>query len=506
LSSVAWLWTRMDLSVTRRGKVGYPAIRSYINRSNGIIAQAVLDNIADSIIDRVLVLLSRCQKLIHLDIRVPCGGERLFELFKNSKNLKTLLTTSEIGMTKPLFANFLKELPNLEQFQSFRPAGSPLGKVSWPNRLPKLKYLSLSCTGNEIFYGRQMFHVPYYDSLYDDRSHAGKQSRLKLLFKSLPNLEHLCLHCTGNRLHLTNSYFVNFDDICFPNLRRIDLTGALISGSPTSLSASLEYIRISHCRAISTITSDNDVLGLNAATGDQATPFEQQIDYNDQSADEHSLSLNGVRSINPHFPNLHTVIFDDITSFPLDYLSFFVEDSKTLRTFEISACEGVNGVVVAAFANVGPSLENVTTLRLGGETTILPKVDDFTIEQLMGNMPSLKNLIIPWSQVTGVTIKNIVQARQFSAKTDNLDEKVQLVQQPRQSYNRQQQQQEENETGEEQERLQAGESADARPHHQTRSQTFLLPHVEVLDVRGCSGISLEAINYGRKHGLKIVNC
>ena len=498
----------MDLSVTRRGKVGYPAIRSYINRSKGIIAQAVLDNIADSIIDRVLVLLSRCQKLVHLDIRVPCDGERLLEVFKNSKNLKTLLTTSEIGMTKSLFANFLKELPNLEQFQSFRPAGSllePLGKVSWPSRLPKLKYLSLSCTGNEIFNGRQMFHVPYYDSLYDDGSHAGKQSRLKLIFKSLPNLEHLSLHCTGNRLHLTNSHFVNFDDICFPTLRRIDLTGALISGSPTSLSASLEYIRINHCRVISTVTGGNDMLGFNAETGNQANPFEQQIDSNDQSADEHSPSLSGVRSINPHFPNLHTVILDDIMSFHLDYLSFFVENSKTLRTFEISACEGVNGVVVAAFANAGPSLENVTTLRMGSETAILPRVDDFTIEQLMGNMPSLKNLIIPWSQVTGVTIKNIIQARQLSATTNNLDEKVQLIPKPRQSYRRQQQQ-EENETGEEQEQLQAGESADARPHRQTRSQTSVLPHVEFLDVRGCSGISLEAINYGRKHGLKIVNC
>jgi hypothetical protein len=107
----------------------------------------------------------------------------------------------------------------------------------------------------------------------------------------------------------------------------------------------------------------------------------------------------------------------------------------------------------------------------------------------MSHKPALKKLMIPWSNVTGVTIKDIVHARHLPVINKNQDGKDPVLIPNNGS-------------------ITVPSQPDSESEHPAQTQTQTpkpLPRIEFLDIRGCTGVSLEAVEFGRKYGLRIVD-
>ena len=116
LTSLRKLWTHLDFSGAR-STISLPAIQACIDRSEATLTHATLANISSPDVDEALLYLSRCPNLEYLDIRMPCEGKRIYELFKNSKNLRVLITSTEDILSQMLLTRFVADLPVLERVE-----------------------------------------------------------------------------------------------------------------------------------------------------------------------------------------------------------------------------------------------------------------------------------------------------------------------------------------------------------------------------------------------------
>ena len=147
LSSISSLWMRLDLTGARK-KANWTSVRSYIRRSKAMLTCAMVENLNPPSIHKSLEFLSRCPNLEYLDARTPIKANELYDLFKGSKRLKTLITSPDIVVPHEFVLKFLTDLPLIERIEIFNTRSSPLRNAQWPQSLPNLKRLTICA--NEV--------------------------------------------------------------------------------------------------------------------------------------------------------------------------------------------------------------------------------------------------------------------------------------------------------------------------------------------------------------------
>ncbi|KKA18526.1 Leucine Rich Repeat domain protein [Rasamsonia emersonii CBS 393.64] len=417
LSSIRELWLHMDFS-RARSTVSMSAIRSYLRRSKGMLTHATIDHVIPSAMDKVLELLSRCPDLTHLQVAGRYDGDRLYNLFKTSKKLKSLIISSDIPVTRECMVKFLDNLPNLERLEVHQSLRSPDDNHLSSGRLPNLKALALTTPQNDFAVGALELRLPCYD---------GFQDYNKIRVEPLPNLEELSLRCGAEDVH--SGYFVELESLFHPRLRKLSLSYLELIGN-MFLPSTLEHLSIQSCKL-------------------------------------HDVEDNTVHSYR-QLPNLTTLVLDDFAWVtPSRLASLLSPDKSVLRVLEVKNCFKISGSDIARLASGTRALKGVQTLTLEG----MYHLDDATVRQLLESMPELRILNIPHTAVSGVTIKSIVDMRVA-----------------------------------EKERRQKKRSENSSPQSSDDPQADndRKPLIEIVNLKGCENVSLDAIEFGRKQGLTII--
>lgn len=375
-------------------------------------------NISLPAVDKALLYLSRCPNLECLDIRMPCEGRRIYELFKTSKKLRALIISKDIRLSQKLLIGFLADLPALERIESHATTLSP-DNIMWPTKLPNLKVIALS--SEEVRYLSNQIpplHICDNDNVW------GLYLFLKeicvlinplqvTLYNSIPNLEELSLCWRSPHL---SRYPFGLTAAGLPSLRRLDLSGMYLTAN-ADLPPNLEYLRFHNCTIRPSFPED---------------PL---------------LKL----------PNLHSIIFENSASIALHSLRILLDASEgALRYFHLdSGISEFTEIVVEMLAEA-PASKGLRELILAN----MYGLADSHVCTLLKNMPELRVLHVPYTGITGCTIKTIAEARLASSKEAE------------------------------------GENPDS---FQKR-----IPNIEQVDIRGCENLSSDAVDYGRARGIKII--
>jgi F-box/TPR repeat protein Pof3 len=132
---------RIDLS-DARGKIHWPSVRAYIRRSKAMLTHAIVKNVSTPSTHRVLEFFSRCPNLEHLEIWAQSKPDALYDLYKGSKRLKTLIISGHTALPQETIGKFLQNLPLLERLEVHDAKPSSLARVEWPEKLPSLKSIT----------------------------------------------------------------------------------------------------------------------------------------------------------------------------------------------------------------------------------------------------------------------------------------------------------------------------------------------------------------------------
>jgi F-box/TPR repeat protein Pof3 len=147
-------------------------------------------------------------------------------------------------------------------------------------------------------------------------------------------------------------------------------------------------------------------------------------------------------------PNLSTLIFNDTPWVNLNTLSVFLLQSKApLRSLHVNLCHNIKGQeflkIISDPEKANPELANITDLGVACMTDI----DDTSVGHLWATLPHLTVLDLSQTKITGCTVRMLADTRNEDAASAKL---------------------------------------------------------EVLTIKGCDGVSRDAIDYGRNMGLKIL--
>ncbi|KAL2830097.1 hypothetical protein BJY01DRAFT_261042 [Aspergillus pseudoustus] len=389
LSSMRDLWMRLDFS-RARSKIHWSSVLSYIRRSKAMLTQAVVTNLTKASIRKVLEYISRCPNLQHLEILCPFGSECVYELFKGCKQLKFFLISAETPIPQSTLTKLLSSLPNLEHIEIHKATKSREADVQWPPSLSKLQSITLGTTESSITEN-------YLPALYIPRMTITE-----------PPTPFVLSNLTELRLHSNPQIFVpyppSFNPADFPRLQKLDMSGIYVGGE-FALPSSLQFLRIQGGAAI------------------EALPF--------ALLDDKPL----------HLPNLETLVFSDVPWVThVTLMAFMAQAKAPMRVLHVDSCLRITATtLVTLLREYVLQLETLNVAHLMG-------VDDTTIYFLIERLTALKVLNLSYTDITGVTLKMLVDAHETDAKA----------------------------------------------------------HVECVYVKGCEGISSDAIDYGRARGLAIV--
>ncbi|KAL2864918.1 Leucine Rich Repeat domain protein [Aspergillus lucknowensis] len=388
LSSMRELWMRLDFSGAR-SKIHWSSVLAYIRRSKAMLTEAIVTNLTKASIRKVLEYISRCPNLQHLEILCPFGSEAIYELFKTSKQLKVLLISAETSIPQSTLTKLLSTLPKLERIEIHRATKSRESDTRWPSSLPNLQSITLGTTESGVLEN-------YVPALYIPR------------ITDPPTNPFPISNLTELRLHSNPQIFVpyppSFNPADLPKLQKLDISGLYVGGE-FGLPASLQFLRIRGGAAI------------------EALPFTTQ--------EQRPL----------HLPNLETLIFSDVPWVTYVTLLAFIADSKSpLGVLHVDSCFRVTAATLVAILR-----EHASQLRTLNIAHIMG-IDDTIVYVLIERLEALKVLNLSFTDITGVTIKMLVDARAAGNKAN----------------------------------------------------------VECVYVKGCEGISSDAIEYGRSRGLTIV--
>jgi F-box/TPR repeat protein Pof3 len=155
----------------------------------------------------------------------------------------------------------------------------------------------------------------------------------------------------------------------------------------------------------------------------------------------------------PHqLRRLKTLILDSLEWLNGALLTSLLSDTdSTLETFELKHCFQISPGLLAEQVRTLKSLTSLHTCVLEG----MYGLDDRGLGEIIWNMPSLKILSVPDTSVTGVLIKRVVSLREVKET-------------------------------------------------QKDSSKEGTPRIEVLNLKGCSEVSIDAVEYGRHKGLRIL--
>ena len=132
---------QVDLSGARC-KVHWRSVLGCIQRSKAMLTSAVVRNVSTPSVLKVLQMLSRCPNLEHLEICDASNGQELYDLFKGSKRLKSLMTSSVVNVSQADITKIMTALPRLESVRIYSAINARCGEVLWPRELPNLKCVS----------------------------------------------------------------------------------------------------------------------------------------------------------------------------------------------------------------------------------------------------------------------------------------------------------------------------------------------------------------------------
>ncbi|PWY94026.1 F-box domain protein [Aspergillus sclerotioniger CBS 115572] len=345
------LWMQLDFTEARR-KVQWRSFRAFVQRSRAMLTHAVMTNISTPFQDKVLEYLGRCPKLEHLEIRDPINQPAgLYDMFRGSTQLKSLVIGKQTPVAQEYIAKFLTSLPQLERIEIQNAQPSAESKVQWPSHLPNLRSIALLTEASIPPPGRVA-------ALYIPPASEGMSC-------SMPNLEEIRL---DSYPRVWAPYYLSFDPIQFPRLRRLDLKGVYIG--LFSLPPSLEHLSI-HAGA--------------APTGNEF-PFHGEYP--------------------PHLPNLHTLRFRDLLWVTFYTLHSIIVDAKApLRSLMLDRCPALMPEKLH-FVLVENSI-NLTELGVSQ----LPGLNDTTVKSFVESMSNLTALDISGTDVTGRSLKMLADAR-----------------------------------------------------------------------------------------------
>lgn len=190
---------------------------------------------------------------------------------------------------------------------------------------------------------------------------------------SIPNLEELRLDWYGDA---PRSHRLSFESNKIPNLRSLDLSGAIFQNTDEAFPPNLKFLR------------------FHAGTANFTFP----------------------NPTGPLLPNLKTLLFSDVKWLIPETLEWFLRNTDTsLRVLSLDSCLGVsNGV--GDFIKNG-HFANLVELNLSR----LPGIDDRVIDLLPANMSDLKVVHLSYSAITGRAIKMLADARFSGDKTAHID-------------------------------------------------------------------------------------
>ncbi|RMJ27336.1 hypothetical protein PHISP_01783 [Aspergillus sp. HF37] len=144
LSSMRSVWMHLDFS-RARGKVYWTSVRASIRRSKAMLTGALIANMATPSTPKALQLLSRCPNLEYLELQSPFAGPDFYDLFKDSKRLRTLITSADVYVPEGYTPISDYSLSNLGELRLYwakangRLLFSPRRKV-----IPRLRRLDIS--------------------------------------------------------------------------------------------------------------------------------------------------------------------------------------------------------------------------------------------------------------------------------------------------------------------------------------------------------------------------
>ncbi|RDW61227.1 Leucine Rich Repeat domain protein [Aspergillus mulundensis] len=393
LSSLPDLFMRIDFTGAR-SKIHWSSVLAYIRRSKAMLTHAIVTNVTKASIHRSLEYISRCPNLQHLEILSPSSPEAIHDLFKGSKNLKTLLVSSQTTIPQATLTKLLSTLPRLERIEIHSASKSRTADTNWPPSLPNLQSITLGTTESGVIEN-------YVPALYIPR----------LIDPSMPlpisNLSELRLHSDPQ---IFVPYPPSFNPADFPHLKKLDISGLYIGGS-FGLPSTLEFLRIRGGAAL------------------EALPF-ATVDENSEDPQPQSLDL----------PNLTTLIFSDVPWVTHLTLQAFVTEAKVpLDVLHVDSCFRITAASLFPILRAGSHLHTLNVAHIMG-------IEDSTVAVFVDALKTLKVLNLSFTEITGVTIKALVD-------TQTADDKA---------------------------------------------------SVECVYVRGCERVSSDAIEYGRSHGLVVV--
>ena len=136
-------WTELDLSRSRKG-VPATAITSYIRKSRGTIRRAILNQRALYSKTEVLnKITGRCKDLRYLEITNGFAGSSIKEALPTASKLTTIILSEDTEVTLDTVTQLLLKCKHLERAE--------FGNIwvesnaKWPETLPPLKVLGLTC-------------------------------------------------------------------------------------------------------------------------------------------------------------------------------------------------------------------------------------------------------------------------------------------------------------------------------------------------------------------------
>ncbi|KAL4901777.1 hypothetical protein BDW74DRAFT_159496 [Aspergillus multicolor] len=393
LSSLRDLFMRIDFTGAR-SKIHWSSVLAYIRRSKAMLTHAIVINITKASIHRSLEYISRCPNLQHLEILSPSSPEAIQNLFKGSKNLRMLLVSSQTTIPQATLTKLLSTLPRLERIEIHSASKSRVTDTTWPPSLPKLQSITLGTTESGVV--ENFVPALYIPRLIDPSTPL-----------SISNLAELRLHSDPQ---IFVPYPPSFNPADFPHLKKLDISGLYIGGS-FGLPSSLEFLRIRGGAAL------------------EALPF-ATVDETSEDPQTQPLDL----------PNLTTLIFSDVPWVThLTLQAFVIEAKVPLDVLHVDSCFRITAASLFPILRAGSHLHTLNVSHIMG-------IEDSTVAVFVDALKTLKVLNLSFTEITGVTIKALVDTQTADDKSS----------------------------------------------------------VECVYVKGCERVSSDAIEYGRSHGLVVV--
>ena len=158
LGSIPDIWLSIELTGARC-PVSFPALRSLIRRSRGLLTHATIKRLAIPQLPRSLEFLSRCPHIESLELWVTQGHREFLETFKRCKKLKNLFLSADMPIPNDWVGRFIIEFPKLERLTVLECSLETLPGLSWdlwPTQLPNLKSITLGGSRG----GDELWHLP----------------------------------------------------------------------------------------------------------------------------------------------------------------------------------------------------------------------------------------------------------------------------------------------------------------------------------------------------------